>query len=152
MSNKEPIVQRFDEKLVNFYLEELYPQADLLYRLSFILTLNLDLARKCLDTVYQEITNDLAMVTNNGEIAKLILIKTCWRAFKKLGVSSMKVGQSPIALTFEGMSIEERAAVGMVDVMGLSVDEAKGVLEIEEGVLRKNLAAGRQHLVARYKV
>ena len=152
MTSTEPIVQRYDEKLVNFFMEEIYPQADDLYRLGFILTLNLDQARKCLNVAFKEISNDLVMVAKNADIAKLIVLKTFWRAFKKQNVSSVKGGQSPIALSFEGMSTNERVAVGMIDVIGLSLKEAKDVLELEENELRKHLASGRKRLMNSYKV
>lgn len=142
----------FNDRQVNFFLEELYPHADSIYRFSFALTLNPEIAQKNLETTFKEAVDSIDTLMHSPDVTRVRLLRTCWEICKGLNVSNIKTGQSPIAKALEGLSITDRAIVTLVDVIGLSSAEALGLLEMDEKTFRSHQSQARRQLLKHLRI
>lgn len=142
--------KQYDEALVNFYEEQLVARADTVYRFAFALTLSLDGASKHVAKAYREIAATLETVYAGGAgeaNATSVLLGACWRAHQEAKGQSYSEGQSAVTKALRPIEIEARAALGAVDIAGLSPADAAKTLGWPETTLRSKLAAARRALM-----
>lgn len=144
--SKKVTEKRYGEDQVNYWVEHLCGGADTVYRMAMGLTLSKDGARQCLVQTYQELAEELGEVRAENQATKRLLGK-CWKVYQKLGSQRFKPDNAPLTNALKDLSLEARAAVVAVDVVGLAAAEAAETLGWEEKDVRKHLAAGRQALL-----
>ena len=139
---------RFNEELANYYLDNFIPLADQIHRLAFAIILNLENAKKCVLDSFQDIASDLELIVSENGNPRLILVKKCWHYCQKFRKSDTKIGQSKMAKALKQLSLEHRGVVAMVDLIGISVQDAADSIGFDEKKFREYLAAAREKLIA----
>ena len=142
--------KQFDDALVNFYEDQLVARADTVYRFAFALTLSLDGASKHVAKAYRDVAASLEKVYAEREgdtNATAVLLSACWRAHKEMKSQAFTEGQSAVTKALKPIDIEARAALGAVDIAGLSPADAAKTLGFTEPELRSKLAVARRVLM-----
>lgn len=152
--------KQYDSSMLSYYDEELVAQADVAYRFAFALTLSLDGAQQCVQAAFKNLASNLdntrtaghgedtlAQAKSPGNDPASIVIKSCWEAFKRLQSQRFAVGQSSVTRALISLSVEARAALIAVDVVGLSPRDSALALGWSEKDLRLHLAAARRSLM-----
>jgi len=138
--------KRHDEESVNFYIEQFCSKADIVYRLAFALTLNLDSAKKITEAVFKALSDDIENLAATTTNPRLALLKACWSHFRK-GAHAAPTGQSALIGALGGLSVEARAAVVAVDYAGVGPDELEDIFGWEVKKSRTLLAEARRHMI-----
>lgn len=137
---------RYAEDLSQFYLNELVPLSDQVYRFSYALTLSAAGAMKIMEWAYIEVTSDLDRVRKEKK-ELLALFRHCWQRFSQLkGKTWSQDSDNRIAQHFASMPTKARAIFTAVDIMGLPLDEFKGYFAWDDQCL-KDLALARKTVV-----
>ena len=136
-----------DEESVNFYAEHFCSKADIVYRLAFALTLNLDTARDITEAVFKKISDSIESLASTTTNPQVVLLKACWEQFKKHSAGGT-FGQSALIAALRGLSVEARAAIVAVDYAGVRPDELEDVFGWDAKKGRSLLAEARRQLVS----
>ena len=118
--------KRHDEESVNFYIEQFCSKADIVYRLAFALSLNLDSAREITEAVFRKLSEDIENLASTTTNPRNVLLRACWGHFSKLKKSGPE-GHSAVISVMRALPIEARAAIVAVDYAGLPPDELEDV-------------------------
>lgn len=137
---------RHDEESVNFYIEQFCSKADVVYRLAFALTLNLDAAHKITTQVFQKVSDGIAKLAADTTNPRTVLLKACWETYRKAGTGG-SAGQSALISALKGLSVDARAALVATDYAGVAADELADIFGWDQTRSRQLLAEGRRHLL-----
>lgn len=140
----------FDERVVTFYQEEFVSQSDLIFRVAYALSLSIDQAHQIVAKSFEEAVATLDGRLNEGQTEiKSSLLKSAWESFQEVsgGKRDGEKHDSALAKALAEIAPDERGALTMVDLAGLSGPEAASTLGVEEKVLRQQLASARRTLM-----
>jgi len=146
VAGKQPR-KAYDEALITYFVENVCGEADAVYRFAIALTLSPDGARRCVEKVFEEISDNLEEHYRSRNLHK-VLAAECWKAFSSLKKRGFKEGQSAVTKALKPIPEKARAALVAVDVLGLKPEEAADAFAWEEKEMRVNLAQARKHLVS----
>jgi len=140
-------LNKTDELAVNFYETNLMVHADLIYRISYALSLNLDDAKKLTMGAFGEVADNLEALIASGKTEfKKHLLKLAWKKYSDGGLGGSK-GTTAISQALSPIESSARAALIFVDLAGLSVKHAAELLEMDEKSFRLKLASARRELM-----
>jgi hypothetical protein len=139
--------RKYDAGAAAFFVENLCQDADTLLRFGFALTLSEEIASRLVYKTYQAIGPRIAeLLDKDSNFIRLQLMRRAW----ELHHEANQEGQSSVHVLFpllKPLDLETRAVLFMVDVIGLTVEEACEITKMDEGELRRHLAHGRKRLL-----
>ena len=139
----------FNERLVAFYQDHFVSQADMVFRVSYALSLSIDSAHEIVKKTYQDIVQSIEGIMDSGtNDYKGLLLKSAWTNFKGMDAGGAKSNTgSEITKALSEIDQDARGALAMVDLAGLSGDAAAAALGVDEKSLREQLAKARKTLM-----
>ena len=136
----------YNESFVLFFEGEIVGEADVIYRLAHAYTLNKEAAFQVVQQTLQGLIKDLPeLVVSDSIGVRKRMFRDCLQQLQ--GVTGSDTDSSNIATFMKQFSAEERAALVMVELSGITVDECASLLEKEVSWVRKSMAKVRQQLV-----
>lgn len=135
----------FDEKQINLFLEQYASRADLVYRLGTMLTLSFEGAEKLTDKAFKLLSEDFDQASKTTNPV-LLLMALAWQAYLKIKNETFKAADSRFLKMLKPLSLEQRAVLYGVDVLGLDIGEVAKIFGSDEIKVRQLLAQGRQGL------
>ena len=133
------------EQQINYYVEKLVPHAEQVYRLSFLLTLNEEKAKKCLAETYEIAADHIdSMITQEKDL--YLLVKYCWQALQSMD-HKHSLDDHTLSHHLKDLTKLERGVLGSIDFLGLSHALTASAFDINDQDMIKNLAKARQHIV-----
>ena len=129
-----------------YFSEELCSRADDALRQAFLLCMDRKVAHSITDGIFKKLADDLVNTRNENNISKLI-VRESWAWVKDMGNVEMKHDNNEIVELFKGVSLEGRAALGAVDFLGLTAEDAGQALGMSDDDLRMYLVEGRKALL-----
>lgn len=139
--------RKYNAGAAAFFVETLCQDADILLRFGFAMTLNEELAGRLVYKTYETIIPRLPeLLRREAAVIRLELLRRAWELHHELN----EEGSSNDNLLFpllKGLDLETRSSLFLVDVVGLSIDEARAITKMDEIEMRRYLARGRKRLL-----
>jgi hypothetical protein len=136
---------RYSEDLSQYYMNELVPMADQIYRFAYALTLNAEGAMKLTEWSYIEVTSELDQLkSGNGGLARLL--SHSWSRIQQMKSVPWKADESVISRCMQGWPLKARAMFAAVDILGLTINDVKEAFSWDDKCL-DDLALARRGLV-----
>ena len=132
-----------NEKQFDFYFEEVCPHGDEVLRLSYLLLLNKQAAWTCVSKTFDRLVDKLTSLEDDLTFQ---LVSNCWKTFKA-EPNWPQIDESAFTKDFAKLSIEERSAIAVVDLIGLTPEEAAKALDRSHEQVRTDLSHARQKLL-----
>lgn len=132
-----------NEKQFEFYLEEVCPKGDLVFRLAYLLILNKEAAWTCVLKAYDHL---LTEITKIGNDLQSYLVRSCYASFKSQDKWPAP-DEDPMSQALKTLSPDERAALAVVDILGLNVNLSARALNKDVFTLRNELSSARQKFI-----
>lgn len=131
--------------LLERYQQDFYSQTDLVYRFGMILTLSKDGAERVTELTFNRLVEEFASLKSSIDPVKYLL-ERAWKTW--LGFKGEKFIESTSALakSLKTMTLDERVAMFLIDMVGLKVQEAAFLTNTSEKDSRLALASGRQRM------
>jgi hypothetical protein len=140
--------RKYDAGAAAFFVETLCQDADTLLRFGFAMTLSEDLAGRLVYKTYESIMPSLPeIISKDAAAIRLLILRRAWELHHEMN----QVGTSSENLLFpllKPLDLEIRSVLFLVDVVGLSIDEARDITKMDEIELRRYLAIGRKRLLS----
>jgi hypothetical protein len=139
----------FSERLITFYQDQFVSQADMVFRVSYALSLSIDKAHEIVNKTYADVVESIEGTMDSGEgDYKTMLLKHAWKNFQAVGAGGKSSnGESAITKALSAIDQDARGALTMVDLAGLSCTDAASTLGVDEKALREQLAKARKTLM-----
>lgn len=132
---------------VAFFVGNLCQEADLVYRFGYTLTLSEVAAQKLLLETYQSILGRLdKLLEGSSQEIRFELVKAAWSQFQGWSETYDETSAEVLKL-FQGLPIEIRVVLVVVDALGFSPEETASLLDLKEIELRRYLAEGRKKMI-----
>lgn len=139
--------RKYDAGAAAFFVETLCQDADTLLRFGFALTLSEELAGRLVYKTYQSIVPSLPeLLSKDSSWIRLQLLRRVW----ELHHEQNQEGSSSENVLFpllKPLDMETRSCLFLVDVVGLSIEEAREITQMDETELRRYLSVGRKRLL-----
>ncbi|MBQ48343.1 MAG: hypothetical protein CMP10_13040 [Zetaproteobacteria bacterium] len=128
----------------NFFEQTLCGLADVVYRMSYGLTLNQEGSVAYVDATYKNVISKLSELINlpTSQI-EIRLLEECWQLWQD-DSKSYAIDQKPIAQVLSKLSVESRISLVLIEGLGLSCEEAGGVIQHSALEVRKYLGQARK--------
>ncbi|MBP9708613.1 MAG: hypothetical protein KBD78_13310 [Oligoflexales bacterium] len=141
---------RFTKDQRDFYVDNLLPHLDQVYRLAFTLTLNSKAARKLTEFVYINLSKDLPQLAASLEATKIKqeLVKILYETYSKSKDKSWLVEDSALAELLKSIEQMPRFCLNACDFFGMNTKQLAAVLNLKEEEVLKQLLKGRSQLLA----
>ncbi len=136
---------RYSEDLSQYYLNELVPLSDQVFRFAYALTLSTAGALKITEWAYIEATSDLDKIKKAGR-PLLALFHHCWERFAQLKSHPWQPDQNQISKFFSAVPTKARAVFAAVDLFGTPLDQFKLEFAWDDSCI-KDLAMARKSIV-----
>lgn len=141
------VANAYDAGEASFFIEKLSGKADLVYRLGFALTLSEPAASDVVMAAYKACLADINKMHNEDSLMlSLRFLRQAWLFFKEEDKSIQPNLQNQDYWLAQ-LPVDCRAAVTLVDIIGLSAKEAAMVIGTDEGVFRGFLSKARQAMI-----
>ena len=141
------IAKPLDEKRLSLYSNEYYERTDVVYRFAAVLSMSRDGAERVTEEVYRMLLADFERVSPSTDAVSLLMALT-WKAWQKLKSERFNEWAIPLMATLKTMSIESRAVLYVVDMVGMDADEAAKVFGTDEKSVRKLLSDARNRMAS----
>ena len=139
--------RKSDAGAAAFFVETLCQDADTLLRFGFALSLSEDLGSRLVFKTYESFVEKLPELLHQDHASiRLKLLRRVW----ELHHETNQEGESSDNLLFpllKPLDLETRACFFLVDAVGLSIDEARQITQMEENETRRHLCAARKRLL-----
>ncbi len=136
-------MRKSSEKLFEFYLEEVCPKGDLVFRLAYLLILNKEAAWTCVLSTFDQLIMELPRIGNE---LPFHLVRSCYSSYKAQN-QWPSPDTDPMSQALSALSSEERASLGSVDIIGLNVNLSAKALNKDIFTLRNELSSARQKFI-----
>lgn len=136
-----------DPQRLELYLSEYYERTDVVYRFGLVLTGSRDGAERITEEAFRQLLEEFDSVKPSTEATNLLMALT-WKAWNKLKAERFHDWSQPTLNALKTFKIEERAALYVVDMVGIGAKDAASVMGTKEQDVRKALAKARQKLTA----
>lgn len=136
-----------DPERLELYQSEYYEKTDVVYRFGLVLTSSRDGAERITEEAFRLLLEDFNTVKPSTDATALLMALT-WRAWIKLKSEKFHEWSQPTLQAIKNLSVDERAALYVVDMAGVEPKDAATLIGTSEKELRSVLAAARQKLVA----
>ena len=130
---------------LELYQSEYYERTDVVYRFGLILTGSRDGAERITEEAFRQLLEDFDSVKPATDAVGLLMALT-WKAWNKLKTERFHEWSQPTLNALKKFTPKERAALYVVDMVGLSVKDAASVMGTIDQDVRKALATARQKL------
>ena len=131
------------EKQFEFYLEEVCPKGDLIFRLAYLLILNKEAAWTCVLHTFDHLIMELPKIASD---VSFHLVRSCYASYKAQDQWPFP-DSDPMSQALSVLSSEERASLGSVDIIGLNVSLSAKALNKDIFTLRNELSSARQKFI-----
>lgn len=136
---------RYSEDLSHYYMNELVPMADQIFRFAYALTLNAEGALKLTEWAYIEVTSELDQL-KSGNAGFARLLSHCWSRIQQMKSVPWKADESTISGCMQGWPLKARAMFAAVDILGMTISDVREAFLWDEKCL-DDLALARRGLV-----
>lgn len=138
-----------DEVHLNAFTSKVLSNADSLYRFSYAVLLDHELAYKAVKKVINDSTTQIDAIyhQSESEVSKL-LFKDCWQEVDKGTVSSKSTALSEQLSKLTKIKKEQRAAIVLTDFSGFQAKDAAEILGVDLGRVMTDLIEARQALIS----
>jgi hypothetical protein len=130
-----------------FFVETLCQDTDVLLRFGFAMTLSEELASRLVYKTYEAIVPRLSELLNrDAMVIRMQLLRRAWELHHELN----QEGSSSDNVLFpllKPLDLATRSCLFLVDVVGLSTEEARDITRMDEVEIRRYLALGRKRLM-----
>jgi hypothetical protein len=139
--------RKYDAGAAAFFVETLCQDADTLLRFGFAMTLSEEIAGRLVYKTYESIVPSLPELLNkDAAVIRLQLLRRAWELHHEMN----QEGSSSENILFpllKPLDFETRSCLFLVDVVGLSLEEACEITRMDETELRRYLTIGRKRLL-----
>ena len=138
--------RKYDAGAAAFFLENLCQDVDLILRFGFALALDEGKAQKLVKRTYASIVSEIPeLLALDSTKIRLRLLRRAWELFHE----EPEEGVSHIHLSdlLRDLDLATRTALFLVDVFGLTFEEAREITKMDDAELRQYLAKGRKKLL-----
>lgn len=134
-----------DQQALDRYQDEFYRHTDLVYRFGLVLTCSRDGAERLAEETFRRLIDDFARVPTAANASEYLL-GLAWQVWDSLKSERFHSWNQPTLTALKVLSAEERAAVFIVDIAGVTPRDAAQKLSMSERDLRRSLATARKRL------
>lgn len=140
--------RKYDAGAAAFFVETLCQDADTLLRFGFAMTLSEELAGRLVYKTYESIVPQLPELLNrDANLIRLQLLRRAWELHHEMNQEGSS-SENVLYPLLKPLDLETRTCLFLVDVVGLSIEEAKEITKMDDTELRRFLAVGRKRLMA----
>jgi hypothetical protein len=136
--------QALDETRLAFYADEILDRSDLAYRFAAALVLDKKAAFGLTKQSLKKVVKDIEKVIAEDD-SLIVVLKHVWSQYEKQPKSDA-VGDLKLS-GFEVLSLNERAIVSLVDIIGIKTDDAIDILGLDTKKAMDALVTGRQAIL-----
>jgi DNA-directed RNA polymerase specialized sigma24 family protein len=140
-------VASLDQRALERYQKDFYQYADLVYRFGVILTSSKAGAERLTEETFRELIEGFGQIKANANPIE-VLIKFSWKAWGRVRTESFHPWNNPTVSALKPLDEDERAALYIVDMIGISVKEAAQIIGSSESHIRRSLAGARGRFVS----
>jgi DNA-directed RNA polymerase specialized sigma24 family protein len=134
-----------DQKTIERYQRDFYSQTDVVYRFGVVLTGSRDGAERLTEDTFRSIIEDFSEI-KSGDDPVEVLLRFAWRSWQKISNERFHDWMQPTVNALRKLDREQRAALYLVDMIGVNPKNTAVILEASEREVRENLAVARRRL------
>ncbi|WP_141731651.1 hypothetical protein [Oligoflexus tunisiensis] len=140
--------RKYDAGAAAFFVETLCQDADTLLRFGFAMTLSEEIAGRLVYKTYESIVPSLPELLNKDASAiRLQLLRRAWELHHEMNQEGSS-SENVLFPLLKPLDLETRCCLFLIDVVGLSIEEAREITKMDETELRRYLAIGRKRLLS----
>jgi hypothetical protein len=140
--------RKYDAGAAAFFVETLCQDADTLLRFGFAMTLSEEIAGRLVYKTYESIVPSLPELLNkDAAVIRMQLLRRAWELHHEMNQEGSS-SENVLFPLLKPLDLETRSCLFLVDVVGLSLDEAREITKMDETELRRYLAIGRKRLLS----
>lgn len=126
---------------INFYIDEVCPRGGDVLRLAYLFSLNRKAAFECVNETYERAIDQLDRLQSDN--LSVFLAGTCWKSFREHSQRPI-VDTTPTATSAAALELNERAALGLVDLFDLAPEKAAKILGLGTTEFSDSLTRARE--------
>ncbi len=139
-------VKPVDQRVLDRYQNDYYVHTDLIYRFGVVLSGSREGAERVTEETFRRLLEDFDKLKSNvNPVDHLMLL--AWQAWTSLRQGAYHPWNQPTIASLCKLSVDERAALYVVDMVGFSAVNAAKLMDTSEIDLRLALAEARRKLV-----
>lgn len=140
--------RKYDAGAAAFFVETLCQDADTLLRFGFAMTLSEEIAGRLVYKTYESIVPSLPELLNkDAAVIRLQLLRRAWELHHEMNQEGSS-SENVLYPLLKPLDLETRSCLFLVDVVGLSMEEAREITKMDETELRRYLTIGRKRLLS----
>ncbi len=140
--------RKYDAGAAAFFVETLCQDADTLLRFGFAMTLSEEIAGRLVYKTYESIVPSLPELLNkDAAVIRLQLLRRAWELHHEMNQEGSS-SENVLFPLLKPLDLETRSCLFLVDVVGLSMEEAREITQMDETELRRYLTIGRKRLLS----
>ena len=136
-----------DQRVLDRYQNDYYVHTDLIYGFGVVLSGSREGGERLTEATFKLLLEDFDRLKSNVNPVDHLL-KTAWNAWAQLRSDSFHPWNHPTVVSLSRLGVDDRAALYMVDMVGLNPAAAAALMEASETDLRLSLANARKGLVS----
>lgn len=136
-----------DQRALDRYQNEFYEHTDLVYRFGVILTGSREGAERLTEETFRALIDDFARVKATVNPLDLLMV-LAWQAWNNIKSERFQDWSQPTVNALKKMSLNERAVLYVVDMVGIDPADAAKMFGSNERTVRASLATARRRLAA----
>ncbi len=138
--------RKYDAGAAAFFLENLCQDVDLILRFGFALALDEGKAQKLVKKTYASIVSEIPELLDlESTKIRLRLLRRAWELFHEEPEEG--VSHTHVSDLLRDLDLATRSSLFLVDVFGLTFEEAREITKMDDAELRHYLAKGRKKLL-----
>lgn len=135
------------EKQLALYTSQYYERSDLVFRFGALLSLSREGGEHLTEETFRSLIQDFSEVKSSTSPV-ILLMTLAWKAWENISSQKFREWNLPILQSMKTLGVEQRAALFIVDIAGLDIDQAAKIFGTSETSVRQMLAQAQKHLAA----
>jgi hypothetical protein len=148
MASKLMASKQLDPLIMEVFESEYYPLVDLVYRFGVTLSQSREGGERVCEEVYRRLFDELGRA-HGGLAPTEHLIRLTWQAWGHLRGHMYHPWNQSLISSLAALDVEAKAALFVVDVVGISPIQAAKLLDIPESEVRLGLVEARKRLCSK---
>jgi DNA-directed RNA polymerase specialized sigma24 family protein len=141
----QSLTNGFSGKQLELYTNDYYERSDLVFRFGALMTVSREGAERLTEEAFRLLIEDFSKVGADSSPQKL-LMNFAVKAWKKIKSEKFHEWKAPVLQSMKTLGEDQRAALFMIEIAGLELNDAAKILGCDESKFRLLLAGAQKFL------